>query len=321
MKKHLSAIITLGFLGLFVWYGVTHQNLFGALTDVALWTLLLVVAGKLLLFLSNGLFVIWTAEAFTKKMNFGQGVFVTILSAVGNFFGSVVGGIGVRALYLKKYHGLPYSKFTSTLIGYYLLMFMFNSLLAVGSLLLLARTQQTGYLLAFFAVWFAVFFGLAFVRLPARQKLAFLTKNKVGRLIYKALYDIEEGWRVLLSNKRLLAKMAGLSLMSLVAIYFTSLVEFYALGIDVSWAALGLYTALVQVAMLLSITPGAIGIREAILVIIATTMGITGQEIIQVAIIDRGVHFLLLGVLFLLIRNSKIKRSLVDSQSVRERHA
>src|SRR5579863_8266517 len=117
MKKYISNIITWGSIGLFLWYGLTHRNLYQSLEHVAIWSLVLVAFGKMLTVVANGLFTQWTAEAFTDKFRFGESVYVTILSAVGNFFGPLLGGTSIRAVYLKKYHDLSYSKFTATLMG------------------------------------------------------------------------------------------------------------------------------------------------------------------------------------------------------------
>lgn len=310
MKKYLSLIITLAVLAAFGWYVASHPDNFTVLAHVSWWLLVLIAVFKCLKFLSNGLFAKYTAEAFTKKFSIGEGIIISIISAVGNFFGPLLGGLGVRAVYLNKVHGLPYAKFTSTLIGYYLLMFLTNSLLAIVSLLFLPRTHQTVYALIFFSVWFVAFLGLAFVRLPSKQKLAWLTKNKLGKLIYKVLYDIEEGWRVILSDKKLLLKMLVLALLVLVSVYLVSLMEFMALNIPFNWAGLGLYTALFQVSILLAITPDGVGIREGIFAVLASTIGISGAQIIQIGVIDRGVHTILLVLLFLLVRNSVINRRL-----------
>ncbi len=313
-KKHISNLITLASVLLFVWYGLTNQEVFQALKDVALWSLVLVAAGKLLVFVSNGLFTQWTAEVFTKKFSFVHGVYITVLSAVGNFFGPLLGGASIRAVYLKKYHNLPYSKFTATLMGYYMMLFMANAALAIISLILLPKTHQTSLLLIFFSMWLLALIALMFIKLPKREKFANsgIVSSKLGSSIIKILYDVEEGWQLLIRNKQLLIKMTGLALLSLSATLFISFIEFQALHISYNFAALGLYTSLVAVSLLVSITPGAIGIRESMLILVSTTLGITNAEIIQVAVIDRGVHFLLLAVLFLLTRNSSFRRSLME---------
>lgn len=315
MKKYLSTLITLGVVGLFAWYGFTHGEIFRDIAHVAIWALVLIVIGKLINIWTTGLFTKWTVEAFTDTLSQRESFIVAVLTAIGNFFGPLFGGLGIRAVYLKKYHNLPYSKFTATLIGYYQMMFQLNSLLAIVGLLLLRHTDQTGYVLAVFSIWFIAFLGLAFMKLPPRNRLAWLERSKPGALITKILYDIEDGWRLLITKRKLLLQMLWLSAVNLAALYLVNYVEFTAMGIHVGIAAMALYTALVQASMLLSITPGAVGLREAILILLASTIGITNQQIVQVAVLDRGIYFLLLGVLFLTTRHSKLRQSLVKTEA------
>jgi len=313
IKRYASLLLTVGFLALFIWYGLTHREIFHDLTNIAVWALVLIVVGKLINVWTTGLFTKWTVEAFTDTLSQAESFVVAVLTAIGNFFGPLFGGLGIRAVYLKKYHQLPYSKFTSTLIGYYLLMLLFNSLLAVVGLLLLPHGNHTNFLLLVFGGWFILFLGLMFVKLPQRQKFAWLERNKLGKLLVKTTYDIEDGWQVMLHKRKLLVQMIVLAIVNLVALYFVNYVEFVALDIHVTAAAMMLYTAIVQASLLISLTPGAVGLRETLLIVLGGTLGITNEQIVQVAILDRGIYFVMLGALFLLTRHSKFRRNMEDA--------
>lgn len=273
--------------------------------------LTLIAAGKMLTFLCNGLFTKWTAETFSQKISTGEGLYISVLSAIGNFFGPLLGGASIRAVYLKKYHNLSYSNFTSTLMGYYIISFVASSLLALASLSILPKTRQSWTLIFVFILWLILLLSLLFIRLPKKERLTFFDKNKASRFILKVVYEVEEGWQVILKDRGLLLKLVTLATLSLFATLFVVTVEFTILGIGLNFAAVGLYSALVSLSLLVSITPGAIGIREAILILLSSTIGVTNNEIVQIAIIDRGVHFLLLAALFVLVRVPQIKRLLI----------
>lgn len=316
MKKHLSTFVTLGFLALFIGYGLLHREIFTSLTHVAIWALVIIIIGKLIDIYTTGLFAQWTVEAFTDRMTLAESFKVGVLTTIGNFFGPLFGGLGFRAIYLKKYHKLPYAKFTATLIAYFLIMFQFNNLLAIGSLLVLPRSHESLYTLLFFILWLIGFGILSIMRLPKRERLARLERNKFARIIIKVLYDIETGWKLILSRRQLLVRMAVLAVINLVALYATNYIEFAALHIHTTPAAMGLYTAIVQASMLISLTPGAVGIREAALILLGLTLGISNQQIIQVAILDRGINFVLLGILALSTRHSRLKQPAGESAAV-----
>jgi uncharacterized protein (TIRG00374 family) len=140
--------------------------------------------------------------------------------------------------------------------------------------------------------------GLAFVRLPKNAaKFRFFSGNRVGKLIYKLLSEIEDGWRTLLADRALMVKLVILTVVTLAVTFTMTYFEFFALGIHAGWAAVGLYTALTQVAILLSLTPDNVGFREAILLLVAMTIGVGSAEIVQISVIDRGIQFVLLLLL------------------------
>lgn len=315
LKAHSSTFITLGFLALFLWYGTTHREIFHSLAKVSLFSIFLIVVGRMINIWTTGLFTKWTVEAFTRTLSQSESFMVAVLTAVGNFFGPLFGGLGIRAIYLKKYHNLSYSKFTSTLIGYYLMMFQLNSLMAIGALLVLPKTSQTAYIMAVFGGWFLVLLVLSLMRLPKREKMAWATRSKPGAMVVKVLYDIEDGWHLMLSKPKLLVQMFVLAVVNLLTLYFINYVEFWALHIPVSVASMALYTAVVQASLLLSVTPGAVGLREAMLLVISSTLGITVAQIVQVAILDRAIYFVLLAVLLLITRHSSLRASLVREQA------
>lgn len=313
-KAKLSNVLTLIFLAAFIWWGYNNRDTFEALKHVSIWALIIVAIGKLLTNAINGLFTKWTVEAFTKKLNLAEGIYIAILSAIGNYFGPLLGGTSIRAVHLKKSHGLSYSKFTSTVAGYYLIIFIANSALAIVSILLLNKSRQTMPLLIFFSVWLAVLVALTFVRLPKKSRWDRF-KNKYVKYLVTVVYDIEEGWHILIKNKALMVKLMLLGFSGFAITFFLTLVEFNAINVHVSLPALGLYTSLVTVSMLLSFTPGAIGIRETILIFVSVTLGVTNAQILQVAVIDRGVNFVVLLMLFAVIRIPAMKRRLAPDNA------
>jgi uncharacterized membrane protein YbhN (UPF0104 family) len=62
-----------------------------------------------------------------------------------------------------------------------------------------------------------------------------------------------------------------------------------------------LYTCISGVSLLISITPGSLGLREAVFLLTSESIGLTSEQIMQLAFLDRGIMFLLLVILLLLI--------------------
>lgn len=314
MKKYSSKLITLLFVVAFAYYGLTNKDSFSALSNVTIVSMLLIALGRCLMFLSNGLFTKWTAEAFTRKLTVGEGTYVGILSAIGNFFGPLLGGASIRAVYLKKVHNLSYSKFTSTLMGYYLILFTANALCAISALVFIDTSAQRNLLLTVFIGWFLILVAMMFIKLPKKEKAERISSKKIFNRLVKIVYEIEDGWRTISSNKKLLVRLATLAIFNFAAILFMSFIEFRALNIGITLPSLVLYTSFISVSLLISLTPGAIGVRETMLFFISSTLMISAAEILQVAVIDRGVNFILLLILFAITRSKRLKKLLTSRE-------
>lgn len=295
---------------LFVVYAVNDREALSDLLMVSWTTLLLVAIGRLLIFFSNGMFVKWTAEAFTRRLSVGEGIYVGILSAIGNFFGPLLGGAGVRAVYLRRAHDLPYAYFTSTLMVYYVLLFAINFALAITGLWTLDLGQDASRLIAVFGSGLLLLVLSVFIRLPQRFRANQVRRSKLISRLIRYLIDIEDGWRRLLSMPSLLIRLVGLAALSVAAQFLIASVAFDSIGAEISWAALAIYVSIVMISLLVAVTPGAIGIREAMLLLVSETLGVSDNEILQVAVIDRGVTFAILFALFMVTRNTRLRLKL-----------
>lgn len=311
-KKYVSLIFTIFFLALFAIYAAYNSDTIREVFKVGAIGLVLIALGRLGVYLNNGYFIKWTTEAFVKKIPTGESIYIGILSAIGNFFGPLLGGASIRAIYLKKSYALSYSSFTSTLFGYYLILFLVTSCFAVASLLMLAKSSQVLLLLVFFTTILIVLLLLTFSKLPESGRLINQRKNpKLIKRMVGTLYKIEDGWKTIKHKSKLISRLVLLATLSFLTQFFISYVEFNALQIDYNIQTLILYTAFMVVSLLISITPGAIGIRETLLFIFASTMALTNEQIIQLAVIDRGVTFILLLALFLVTRSNKLKELMI----------
>jgi len=81
--------------------------------------------------------------------------------------------------------------------------------------------------------------------------------------------------------------------------------EFFALGVGANLLTILLYNCLAGVSLLISLTPGALGIREGIFFLTSDVLGISGDGIMQLALLDRGVTVLTLFFWFLALSGWK----------------
>jgi uncharacterized membrane protein YbhN (UPF0104 family) len=74
-------------------------------------------------------------------------------------------------------------------------------------------------------------------------------------------------------------------------------VELQAIGANISIGGLLVYTGTSQFAIVIALTPGAIGIREALLLVVQQQMHLTTQDIVLAATVDRVVYFITLALI------------------------
>jgi uncharacterized membrane protein YbhN (UPF0104 family) len=229
---------------------------------------------------------------------------VSLVSSIGNFFASSGVGLGFRAIYLKRRHGLQYQDYITTLYGNYLLIFIVNALVGVVSLYFAPHHNGTQFLGAF------LFFGgltvvsllFCFVRIPAPPAQRAGQLGKVQRL----LHMMTDGWQGIARNINLVSSLTGLIVLQLAITVFLTWLETSALGLHLPLYSLLLLSVLSALSVFVSITPANIGVKEIVYILTSSVIGLSTSQIVSIAIIDRGVLFITLGALWLAVGKSRL---------------
>jgi uncharacterized membrane protein YbhN (UPF0104 family) len=198
-------------------------------------------------------------------------------SAVINFFGPLQSGPAFRAVYLKKKHGISLKNYTVATLVYYCFYGGFSLLLLFSSLL---------------KWWLIPLAGIAVVSAFAVGR----SKRFKPRLEQLDM----AGWYYL-------AAATFAQMVAVVLIYYTEL-RSVSPGVHF-WQAL-VYTGAANLALFVSLTPGAIGFRESFLVFSRHLHHISGNTIVAANIIDRAMYIVLLLVLALIILATHARQQL-----------
>ncbi|MBP8979238.1 flippase-like domain-containing protein [Candidatus Dojkabacteria bacterium] len=299
--KYLKVIITLGVLGYFVYYFFNHKSDLQTVFQTPLKYLILIFLLASVSFFINGIFIKVTLKSFKKVISVLESFYVSVMSSLGNYFLPLHGGTVIRSVYLKKRFDFPYTHFVSTLYGYYIVLFLVNSFMGLISLLVITLKYGVSSLplYLFFGLLFVGMLILTFLKIPAKKnnKSKFKFLDKVLEIIRK----VSEGWNMIVEDKGLLLSLIGISVVFFISTGFLYYFEFRGLGIDVSIMNVILYNCLSGVSLLVSITPGSLGIREGIFSITSDILGISNEQIMQLALLDRGVIVIVLVVLFVVL--------------------
>jgi uncharacterized membrane protein YbhN (UPF0104 family) len=263
----------------FAYYFLQNQEQFNRIGHLTWWQVLLIITGQTVVFFSNILVSIIFIQFIGKKLHFLDSTRITAYSSLINFFGFLQGGVGLRGVYFKRQFAMSLKKYFALTVIQYLFLFGVSGLFVligvsmtsgVNSALLITLVASIVALLGF------VLFSKtnAFKKLQA--KLSMLSKTIKARPL-AALFVV------------ILLQLCG----SLLA----NFIELQAIGANISLGSLLIYTGTSQFAIVIALTPGAIGIREALLLIVQQQMHLSTQDIVLAATVDRVVYFITLALI------------------------
>jgi uncharacterized protein (TIRG00374 family) len=309
--KYISVLLTLLVILLFGVYIYRNPEILSELVEIKVEYILLTMFLFLVVFLLEGLFIKITLSVFDKDITVKESFYLSTLSRIGNYLLPMRAGAIFRATYLKKKYDFDYSKFLSTLYGYYIILFLLYSVLGVSSLLVKSFVYNERFvtLILFFVALFLGMLFLMFVRIPFK-KIIKKEKSILGKVV--AFLDrFMQSWDRIVKNKKLLIWLLLITFGNILVNTVIIFIEFLSLHIAVNFFDLLLYSSLSGVSLLISLTPGSLGIREGVFLITSQSIGLTQEQILQIAIVDRGILFVLLLIMmiftFLFLKEFKLK--------------
>lgn len=273
-----------------VHYVRRHPEAFRAY-DFRWWYLALLGTVECGLLALRGVLTQRLCRIFAVEVPFKDAVRLAAWTNLANYVTPFVGGSGVRAVYLKRRHGLPYAEFVSLQAATYLLHFLVASLAALASLPFLHEITPRNRLL-FSALYISVALGvLAILLLPVRLPTS---PSAVGRYLKRAV----QGWmRFRRSDWR---SLVGLLVLNTLAQAAGVGLAFAALGVSLDAGQMIFVAAFYSLSILVAVTPASLGISEGAVVLSAAATGVAAAFGLAAAGLRRGVSLtaaILLGVL------------------------
>lgn len=286
---------------LFILYFINNKEDFEAVFLIPVNILLALFTLNSLRYFVDGLFILSILKLFNLFISGAESFYISIISSFGNNFLPMQGGAAIRAVYLKKTLKFPYAHFIATLYGNYIIIFGVNAFIALLALMML-QINDAVFPLPLFAFFGFLFISMAMlasiridIKLSGNRKLNII--KKFLDLLNKILY----GWEMLSADNALLVTLVFITLVSFSVMTIIYSVEFSALGIRSNLTTILLYNCLSGVSLLISLTPGSLGIRESIFYFTSDILGLNSEQIMQLALLDRGVSLLTLFFWFIIL--------------------
>jgi uncharacterized membrane protein YbhN (UPF0104 family) len=275
MKQKLK--VGFGFLILiittlaFTRYVTTHPALVDKLTSTNPFLLATLLALYILWFFALVVILRISLRLFGKTMGRQENILLNAYSSLINFFGPGQSGPVFRGVYLKKRHGLPVKSYIYATVLYY----------------------------GFYAV-ISAFFMFVGTRPWWQTALLVAAAGTVSAIVirwYARRSSISGNVGMNIGTLGLLFAATAAQLLLQLAIFY---LELHSVHPDVTLAQAIAYTGTANFAVFASITPGAIGIREALLALTSNLHGMSVATTVAANVIDRAIYFVLLGLLFVL---------------------
>ena len=271
----------------FIYYFATHPEVRDQLSQIPPFTLLVLLALYLVSVLVLGLTFNATLRLCKLSLTVSETALLTAYSSVINFFGPLQSGPAFRAVYLKQKYKLGIAQYTLATLVYYAFFGTFSGLLLLSGIL----------------GWWLIVLAIALL----------LVAYAVSRhpKIAPRVKTLE------MSNWYYLAAATLAQVLIVATIYYIEL-NSVSPGIDVSQALI--YTGAANLALFVSITPGAIGFREAFLLFTQNLHHIDASTIVAANTIDRAMYIVLMLILgvFIIATHAKKKLDVGDGTSTDE---
>lgn len=283
-NRYLSiAILILVVAGLAAFLS-SEKSLLPQLMHVDLTLMVCLVILRFLFLVTNGLFLKTYSDRFGIRLSVKEWLGLSIVTTMGNFVTPFSGGLMARAAYLKHRHGFSYADFTTSLAANYLVNFWVISLTGIVVLLFLG-TSSPGMLplVLFFAAATAVTSLLAVVPVGELRGGSLLTKN---------LNQVLKGWTMIRKDRLFLEKLVLYVFVNIAINGLSFYLAYIALGSDVTFLASLVVSLLTSFSLLVNLTPGNLGIQEAVTSLSSALLGLGAGLGLLVALIIRAASLL-----------------------------
>jgi uncharacterized protein (TIRG00374 family) len=308
MNLKCQYVIVLLLAILAAWYGYSHKELLLHVKTISVVSLTGLILAVFVSQIMIGYQFKCLMRIFGIDMDFREWFGLSACNSMFNYYLPARGGIAVRAYYLKKRYGFPYSHYTSLLAGSNIIAFILSA--GMGLCLTLLYKLIHG-------IWHGKFLALfaSLLLVTVIGTLVLLVFLKLGKTFNNARLNnilelFKDGLNLFVKNKKLVAAFSVFQILGIFAFGARLFICFSAIGVDVTPLQMLIIPSLTTFSLMLPLTPANLGIREGIISGCAYWFGLPADQALLAALIDRGAAVImtfLFGLIFSRILLSGLK--------------
>lgn len=286
LKGFLIIVVLLATVGAFVYYFVRHPQALAQLAAISPWQLAVIFGLYVLSVGAVALILEATVTLCRTSLKLRDSILLTMWSSIINFFGPLQSGPAFRAVYLKKVHHISLKNYGIASLLYYGFYALFSGLCLLSGLI------PWPYLLGLLLIGAVVAVALLRSSIPLAVQIRTLPLRETYKLALATLIQV-----------------------AIIAAVYT--IELKAINSHITVHEAIIYTGAANFALFVSLTPGAIGFREAFLVFSENLHHISHSTILAASVLDRSAYIILLGVLFLAASSMHVQDRLAGKKTAK----
>jgi uncharacterized membrane protein YbhN (UPF0104 family) len=264
LKLVLPTVFSVLVLCGFAVYLYLNADRFGELLDLSLAALLSLCSLVLAAIFLKGVINTLLYRELGTTVGLNEGIGLAIMNTVSNHL-PLSGGLIAKALYLKRRHQLAYTSYVSATVALYICFVSSNGLLGLAGLGYQLLTGDRAPLLL----------ALGFLGMTASILVFSISVNTdiLPEGWRKRVTRLVAGWQVLKGSPSLVARTVGLQTLLTVLAAGRLWIAFHALSQNVTLNHCILFSSVSILTRLVSISPGGLGVREAVIASVASVLG------------------------------------------------
>jgi uncharacterized membrane protein YbhN (UPF0104 family) len=276
-RSVLLYVISLAIVAAFIYYLYINSDKFLGILHISP----LFVAVILILSLANpvlnGAINTYMFQGLGADLSHRDGFLLAAVSTLANQL-PVPGGLVSKGIYLKRKYNLTYTKYLSATLALFFCFIAVNGFIGVVILLYWILYKGIAVPIILLGGFSLMTVCLSIFWLP-------LGRIKIPKMIHGRIHQAEEGWMLISGNPVLLLKLIGIqsSLMLILALRYW--LAFHMLSQSITIGQAILFSSASVLTQLVSIAPGGLGVREAIVGGVASALGFDiGVSIVAVGL-------------------------------------
>ncbi len=287
-------LVTVFFVGIVLYFVSSDKEKLAQILSLQPRDLLLLFSAWLLLSIPRALIQKVTANKLGVMLEFRDWYGLSMVTNLLNMLLPARADYLFSAAYLRRKYKMPLSRFGSMVYGNAVLLALMLAIEGMIGLLLLGWFYQTWN----FQVGLIVL-GLGIGTLPF-----LLLSSKVVRgdsWLAQRLRTALSGWEILRADATYLLKMVALIAFSSASFMLWMYISYRALNFEIRLIPLLLVAVTTQMSFFFSLTPGNLGLREAVVGFISSLTGLGFAEGVAITLLQRAIStvaFLIVGGIF-----------------------